>query len=79
VADLYGSGDYGADAYAGAVELDGYGSGLYGMGVYGGGGAAPAYGGGAAGAPRKRPVPRRVGVTLPQDDEAAVALVLTLL
>ena len=80
MADLYGDGDYGADAYGGVVEATGYGSDVYGAGVYGG-----AVQGGPGGAlfgppvPLRKPVPSRVGVTQPVDYEAAVALVLTLL
>ncbi len=82
MADAYGSEAYGEGDYGFGEALDGYGSGAYGAGVYGGSGQPGPPGGALFGPPapiRKQRVPSRVGVTQPVDDEAAVALVLTLL
>ncbi len=80
MAELYGDGLYGADTYSGTSVTEGYGSGLYGAGAYGGSvdssGSNP-FGRRAQPAQRKphqRPLNR-----VPDDDEAAIALMLTLL
>ncbi len=75
----YGAGTYGDGVY-GVQQSDGYGSGFYGDGVYGG--AAAGTGATVFGRrehpPRRKPVPR-TPIRVPDDDEAAVALMLALL
>ncbi len=80
MADLYGDGLYGADTYSGTLQTEGYGSGLYGADVYGGA-QQGAPGGALFGPPAKRKKPRQPQVhsSVSDDDEAAIALVLTLL
>ncbi len=80
MADLYGDGLYGADTYGGTLRSEGYGSGLYGAGAYGGAvdssGSNPF---GRRAQPYRKTHPSQRPARVTDDDEAAIALVLTLL